>query len=213
MDAKLIQELIAAIAFSSVLMLGVASVRAMIWGLGVQGLALGLLLGLRGVGDANLAEELLGASIILVKGIAIPSYLLWSTKRLGVRRDHGAWLGPTLTMLAGALILVFCHFESERFSIHEDPLGIAGLSLATLLVGLLIMVTRRLAISMLIGFLVVDNGIFAYAFSQAPGMPVIVELGMLFDLFVSVLLAGLVLFRVKTSFEHLDVSRMRELHE
>lgn len=213
MDPKLMQEMAGIVALSSVWMLGVTQVRSMLWGLAVQGLSLGLLVAVRGYGEGFASEIAIGIVIILLKGIAIPIYLAWSAKRLQVRRDKGAWLNPAISMLIGASLVAICHFQGSRFSFNDAMAGNAGLAISTVLTGLLLMVTRRLAISMLVGFLVIDNGIAAYALSQAPGLPAVVELGMLFDLFLSVLLAGLVLFRVRTSFEHIDVRNMKELHE
>lgn len=213
MDPKLMQEMAGIVALSSVWMLGVTQVRSMLWGLAVQGFSLGLLVAVRGIGEGIGAEIAIGVAIIALKGIAIPIYLTWSAKRLQVRRDKGAWLNPALSMLIGASLVAVCHFNGSRFSINEAMAGNAGLAISTVLTGLLLMVTRRLAISMLVGFLVIDNGIGAYALSQAPGLPSVVELGILSNLFLSVLLAGLVLFRVRSSFEHIDVRDMKELHE
>ncbi len=213
MRAELVQELIGIIALSSVWMLGITRVRNMLWGLALQGCALGVLLMVRGGAEQVNGEHLLGAIVFVMKGIVIPAFLCWSAARLNVNRDKGAFLNPTITMLIGAAVLVCCHFESARFAVAGEMAGHAGLALATVVTGLLIMVTRRLALSLLIGFLVMDNGIFLYAFTQAPGLPVVIELGILFDLLMGVLLSGLVLFRVRTSFEHLDVRKMKDLHE
>ncbi|MBI1755624.1 MAG: hypothetical protein HYR64_00775 [Fimbriimonas ginsengisoli] len=207
------QELVGLAAMASLWMLGITRVRSMLWGLGAQGAALGALLLFRGINNGSIGETLLGCAVIAVKAIAIPVFLNWSACRLHVVRDRGVGLGPGLAMLAGALIVVLCYFKSGWFSAAGSVSGNAGLAIATVLMGLIIMMTRRLALGMLIGFLVLDNGIFSYAFTQTPGIPVVIELGVLFDLFMGVLLAGMVLFRVSRSFEHMDVLEMRELHE
>lgn len=213
MDGKLIQELIGLAAFCSLWMLGITRVRNMLWGLAAQGVALGILLLVKGIQGHSQGEVFLACVVIAIKAIAIPVFLNWSACKLQVVRDKGAGVGPGVAMLIGAALMVLCHFQSARFSAAGSLSGNAGLAMATVLCGLLIMLTRRLAMSLVIGFLVLDNGIFAYAFTQTPGLPVVIELGVLFDLFVSVVLAGLVLFRVRSSFEHLDVRKMKELHE
>jgi hydrogenase-4 component E len=185
----------------------------MLWGLAVQGGALGAMLLIRGLGGDLPGEKWLGAAAILIKAMAIPAFLSWAAGRLGAARDKGVGIAPGLAMLVGAVLVVVCYFQSARFTAAGSVSGNAGLSIAMVLIGLSIMMTRRLAIGMLIGFLVLDNGIFAYAFTQTPGLPAVIELGVLFDLFTGVLLAGMVLFRVRKSFEHLDVSEMRELRE
>jgi hydrogenase-4 component E len=64
-----------------------------------------------------------------------------------------------------------------------------------------------------IGFLVLENGIFLYALTQTQGIPLMVEMGILLDVLVAVMVAGLVIFRINRSFEHIDVTRLRELRD
>lgn len=198
---------------SSLWMLGVTRVRSLLWGLAVQGGALGTLLLFRGITEGVLTETVIGCAVVIVKAAAIPLFLAWSATRLEVIRDRGASFGPSIAMLIGAVLMAVCYFQSDRFSAEGSLSGNAGLSIAIVVNGLLLMMTRRLAIGMLIGFLVLDNGIFAFAFTQTRGLPAVIEMGVLFDLFMGVLLAGMVLFRVRRSFEHLDVSAMKELRE
>jgi hydrogenase-4 component E len=73
------------------------------------------------------------------------------------------------------------------------------------------MLTRRLAISQIVGFLVLENGIFLYALTQTFGMPLMVEMGVVFDVLVGVMVAGLVIFRLDRSFEHVDVTKLTGL--
>lgn len=208
-----LQDLIGLSAMATLWMLGVTRVRSMLWGLAAQGGALGAMLLLRGIAEGQPGETWLGFATVVVKAIAIPVFLNWAASRLSAVRDKGVGVAPGLVMLLGAILVVVCYFQSARFTAAASVSGNAGLSIAMVLIGLSIMMTRRLAIGMLIGFLVLDNGIFAYGFTQTPGLPAVIELGVLFDLFMGVLLAGVVLFRVRKSFEHMDVSEMRELRE
>ncbi len=75
------------------------------------------------------------------------------------------------------------------------------------------MLTRRLAISQVIGFLVLENGIFLYALTQTHGIPLMVEMGIVLDVLVGVMIAGVVIFRLNRSFEHIDVTKLRGLKE
>ena len=68
-------------------------------------------------------------------------------------------------------------------------------------------------VGFLIGFLVLENGIFLYALTQTHGMPLMVEMGVLLDVLVGVMVAGLVIFRLNRSFEHIDVTQLRGLRE
>ncbi len=75
------------------------------------------------------------------------------------------------------------------------------------------MLSRKIAVSQIIGFLVLENGIYLFALTQTHGMPLIIEMGLLLELLAIVMLSGLIAFRIKKSFEHIDVSRLTELRE
>ncbi|MDR3689933.1 MAG: hypothetical protein P4L46_11180 [Fimbriimonas sp.] len=200
-------------AMVSLWLLGITRVKSMLWGLALQGGALSMILLIHAIAN-NLAPEIfLGMSALLLKAVVIPLFLNWSAHRLKVDRDWGVGLAPGMAMLIGAVVLMTCYFQSARFSPLSVPSGTAGYSIAMVLIGVMIMITRRLAMGILVGFLVLDNGIFAYSVTETAGLPAVIELGVMFDLFVAVLLTGMVLFRVSRSFEHMDVSKMRELHE
>ena len=205
------QDLIGIATMAALWMLGITRVRSMLWGLAVLGGALGALPLYDGMSQGVGSEILLGAVVIAVKAVAVPIFLNWNACRLQMTRDHTVGIGPGAAMLVGAALVVLCYFHGNHFAAAGSLPGDAGLSIAIIAIGLTIMMTRRLAVGLIIGFLVLDNGIFVYGFTQTPGMPFIVELGVLFDLFLGVLLAGFVLFRIRRSFEHLDVSEMREL--
>ncbi|MHB8636193.1 MAG: hypothetical protein ACYC96_06950 [Fimbriimonadaceae bacterium] len=192
-------------------MLGITRVRSMLWGLAALGCALGALPLYDGVVTGNGGEIALGCAVVLVKAIAVPMFLNWNACRLQMTRDRMVGIGPGAAMLLGATLVLVCYFQGQRFASLGSSAEDAGLAIGIIALGLTIMMTRRLAVGLIVGFLVLDNGIFVYGFTQTPGMPFIVELGVLFDLFLGVLLAGFVLFRIRRSFEHLDVSEMTEL--
>jgi len=89
--------------------------------------------------------------------------------------------------------------------------GAAGVALALLLTGMLLMITRRLALSQVIAFLVLENGIFLYGLTQTHGMPLLLEMAIAFEVLVAVMIAGLVMSRLNRSFEHIDVTQLRGL--
>jgi hydrogenase-4 component E len=89
----------------------------------------------------------------------------------------------------------------------------ATAALSLIFSGILLMVTRRMALSQIIGFLVIENGIFLFTLSKTAGMPMAVEMGILLDVLVGVMITGLLLFRIKKSFEHIDVTKLTELRD
>jgi hydrogenase-4 component E len=114
-------------------------------------------------------------------------------------------LGPSWLPLDGRV--------PAQWAMGREAPGAGGMALCLLLVGMLLMLTRRLAISQVIGFLVLENGIFLYALTQTQGIPLMVEMGILLDVLVGVMIAGVVIFRLNRSFEHIDVTQLRGLKD
>ena len=73
------------------------------------------------------------------------------------------------------------------------------------------MLTRRLALSQIVGFLILENGVFLFALTQTEGLPLLIELAVFVDILGAVMIAGVLIFQIKKSFEHIDVSRLTDL--
>jgi hydrogenase-4 component E len=86
-------------------------------------------------------------------------------------------------------------------------------SLSTLLLGLLVLVTRTKAVTQVVGYLFVENGIFLFGVSLVADMPVLVETGILLDVFVGVFVMGIVIFRISREFDHLDTQNLTALKD
>ena len=101
---------------------------------------------------------------------------------------------------------------------HLPTPGAGGMVLATstasislLFSGLVMMLTRRLALSQIIGFITVENGVYLFAFTQTEGLPVLIEMAVFIDILGAVMIAGVLIFSIKRSFEHIDVTRLTNL--
>ena len=202
----------AAAAILAVWMCGLTGVRYALYGLSAQTAALALATVALGMERHEPHLYVLAAVVLVVKAIAIPAYLGWAAGRLGIERDAGALFGPTLTLLVGLGLLSAGSSLAPYFAVPgAGHTGAAGMALTLVFIGMLLMLTRRLALSQVIGFLVIENGIFLYSLTQAEGMPMFVEMGVVFDVLVGVLVLGIVMFRLNRSFEHMDVTQLRGL--
>jgi hydrogenase-4 component E len=88
-----------------------------------------------------------------------------------------------------------------------------AVALATVMLGMLMMVTRRHAVTQILGFLAMENGLFFAATSATYGMPMVVELGVALDLLIAAFIFGIFFFHISTTFESLDVEQMAKLKE
>jgi len=150
--------------------------------------------------------------ILVVKVLGIPYAFFWLMEKLKSRRDVQASTSPAQSVfIVVVMILVsYAAVRSYAFGIRvpEDALAAA---VALILTGAFLMVSRRKALMQMLGLLVLENGIFLAALTTTFGMPLIIEMGILFDVLIGLLLMGIFAFRIRDTFEHLDVSRLRRL--
>lgn len=187
---------------------GITSLRTVLAMYAAQTALLGLFAIERGLHREEGMLVLVGVAVVLLKAVAVPTFLGAVARRIGCRRDDGLLIAPPLLMfgtVTATALLVLSGSPSETLPIEVWP------SLELVLLGLLFMMTRRMAISQIIGFLILDNGLYMYSVSQAQSMPAIVELGVLVDILVGVMLSGLLAFRINDTFEHVDVTALQEL--
>ncbi len=154
--------------------------------------------------------------IVLLKVILIPRYLDRVMRNIDVETDANAFLPAPLSMILGIGMLGGSYLLSLQFSsVWADLDGRIGAMAAMSIfsTGVLLMLSRKIAISQIVGFLVLENGIYLFALTQTHGMPLIIEMGLLLEVLVAVMLFGLIVFRIKKSFEHIDVSKLTELRE
>jgi hydrogenase-4 component E len=152
----------------------------------------------------------------LFKAILIPRFLSWVIDAIEVDSDAGAFIVAPIAMSAGVGMLGVSYLLSYQLpglpGDHESHLGAVS-AMSILFTGVLLMLARRIAISQITGFLVLENGIYLFALTQTHGMPLIIEMGALLELLGGVMIFGLLTFRIKKSFEHIDVTQLSELRE
>ncbi len=152
----------------------------------------------------------------LFKGIGVPVFLNVIIKRVKVESDQGTFLPAPLSMHLNILLLGVSYLlaaQLPELSGEANTRVGAMAAMSLLFTGVLLMLTRKLAISQIIGFLVMENGIYLFALTQTHGMPMIVEMGILLDVLVGVMITGLLLFNIKKSFEHIDVTQLTDLRD
>jgi hydrogenase-4 component E len=150
--------------------------------------------------------------VLLAKVVGIPFALLWLMKKLHTPHDVGASLSPgySIFVMSGLIVLSFAAVRLYLRELRAAEVILAA-AVALILSGAFLMVTRSKALMLMLGLLVLENGIFLAALVTTFGMPLIIEIGIVFDLLIGLLLMGIFVFRIRDTFEHLDVSRLRGL--
>jgi hydrogenase-4 component E len=155
---------------------------------------------------------------LMVKAILVPILLERLVDRLEIRREIEPILNvPFSVMISGGLTLLG-YVVAESFYHPEQTPGPAAMGHNTLavaislfLIGFFMMINRRKALTQVLALLSLENGLFLAAISLTYGMPLIVELGVFFDVLVAVLVLGILVYRIRETFESMDVSKMRKL--
>ena len=146
------------------------------------------------------------AIALIFKAIVIPVALRRIVERLGIHREIETVGGVGLTMLAGMALVGLSMVVMLRVTGDADPLAREDLAfaLSVVLLGLLMMVTRRNAVSQVIGFMSVENGLILAA-TGAKGMPLVVEISVAFSILIAFIVIGIFLFRIRERFDTVDV--------
>ena len=152
---------------------------------------------------------------LALKVIVLPLILHRLTRALNVRWDVEPLINIPATMLIGIVLVIFAFNLATPISqmagtITKSTLGIAT---ASILLAFLMMITRRKAVSQVIGFLAMENGLFFAATSATYGMPLVVELGIALDVLVGTLVFGVFFFHIRETFESLDIHHLEKLRE
>jgi hydrogenase-4 component E len=143
---------------------------------------------------------------LVVKAAIIPVTLHRLVQRLGIHREVETAVGVGMTMLLGVGLFALSIVLMLRVTEDIDPLGRQDLAfaLAVILLGLLMMVSRRNAVSQVVGFMSMENGLILAA-TGARGMPLVVEISVAFSIIIAFIVIGIFLFRIRERFDSLDV--------
>jgi hydrogenase-4 component E len=150
-----------------------------------------------------------------LKVVLLPWILHRLIRRLAVYWDSETLVNPAGTMLIGLLIVVFAFGLAQPISelANTAMRNSIGIAVAVVLLSFLTMITRGKAMSQVVGFLSMENGLFFGAMSATYGMPMIVEFGVALDVLVAVLVLGIFFFQIREQFDSLDLHHLETLRE
>jgi len=195
------------------LMVGQKSLFTTIRLYAAQSLLLAIVAAAKAIGDDHAQLFVMAAMTLVLKGFAIPLFLMRVVDRIGIHREIEPFLNVPTSLLACLGLTVIGYRVSTGFA--EATVGVThhvvGVGLSTMMIGLFLMVTRKKAITQLLALLTLENAIFLVALGITAGMPLVVELGIFFDVIVAVLVLGVLVRRIVERFESMYVSRLSKL--
>ncbi len=196
-------------------LLGSSELTACIRAVALQAIILGAAALL--VNAAQLDARLV--AIVLVSTVLKAGMLPWLLRRAireaGALREIEPFIGFTASLLVGLALLGLCFLIGSRL----DASMVAGtdllvpVALFTLVTGLLVIVSRRKAVTQVLGYLGMENGIYAFGMAFAIQEPLLVEMGVLLDVFVAVFVMGITIYHISRQFDHIDTDRLSALRD
>jgi len=152
---------------------------------------------------------------IVIKVIVLPVVLHRLIRRLSLQWDTETMVNLPTILLIGLGLVIFAFGLAQPISqlgstITRSTLGIA---IAVVMLSFLMMITRRKALTQVVGFLAMENGLFFAATSATYGMPMVVELGILLDVLVATFVFGIFFFQIREQFDSLDLHHLEALKE
>jgi hydrogenase-4 component E len=194
--------------------LGTSRINTVIRLVAIQGALLGpvpLLLH----GGLPFSAVLAALAAVLLKGLAIPAIMRRSLRSAQIKREEEPLVGflPSILLGAAATALALIFSAKMPLAVGQAGILIVPTSIATILCGFILLTTRWKALSQVIGYLVLENGIFVFGMLLVEAIPLVVEMGVLLDLFVGIFVISIITNHINEAFSSMDTRRLVSLKE
>lgn len=211
---QLVDPILVAILLLNFVMLGAVQLRTVIQAVALQGLLLGVLIVLVHSIVTPWVLVMAGA-MIAVKSVLIPRMLFHAIREVSIRREVEPIIGFIASLLLGGVGTALAILFSKTLPIAHEHINslIVPASLSTVLIGFLILTTRAKAITQVVGYLVLENGIFIFGMLLVEAMPFLVEIGVLLDLFVGIFVMGVIIYKISQEFSTMSTRKLSVLKE
>lgn len=209
-----VNSLLVIVLLLNLFLLGTSRIRALVHGAALQGVLLACMPMLLHP-HLTLVPVIIAVATLALKGSLIPRILLKALRDAQIKREVEPLIGLMPTMLLGALGTAASITFASRLTLAPEHSGtlLVPASFATVLTGFLLLTTRAKAISQVIGYLILENGIFIFGMLLLEATPFLVELGILLDLFVGIFVVSIIIHHINREFASLDTRRLASLKE
>jgi len=196
-------------------LLGSSRMSACIHGVAVQAMLLGMIALLAQREDMGLRLLLLAAASMAIKAGILPWLLRRAVREVGVLTEVEPIVGFTTSLLLGLGLLGAALHVAGRLPLpgNDGTSFLVAVALFTIMIGLLLIVSRRKAVMQTLGYLAMENGIYAFGLAFAVREPLLVEMGVLLDVFVAVFVMGIAIHHISREFDHIDTDRLSALKD
>lgn len=203
---------LAIVVLTNFMTLGSSRLQVAVRNTAVQGCTLGALpLLLVGITGAPLHLVIISVLSTALRGVAFPMLLTRALRDTSINREDNPFCGPLLSMGIGLAILICSFWIAGRLAVEGHAGHAIAVSLASVFTGLFIIVSRRTAISQVLGYITLENAIYILGLSLFSEIPLLVELGVLLDIFVAVFVMGLLTNQLSQTFDNIETDRLNSI--
>jgi len=163
--------------------------------------------------EHNLDLYIIAGLLFVLKVFLIPLLLYRIVRRIKANEDLGLFINPQLSLLWALAFTYLSWIFARQLTVSSQVLltGIMAIVFFIIMAGMFLMIFRMTALAQVIGLLVMENGLFLLASTVSGGMPFFVEIAIFFDVFMSVLIMGIFVYRINKLFTHIDVNKLSRL--
>ena len=193
-----------------VYMIGTSRLAACIRASALQGLLLAALPLFFHHGPPDVHLVVLVGGALLLKALVIPRLLLRTLQTTSVRREVEPMVSLHASLIASAALIGFSFWASQKLvppTAPPSPLALPA-AFSTLLLGFLMLVSRAKAISQVVGYLMLENGVYLFGLGLTSALTLVIELGILLDVWVGVFVMGIAIHHIDREFDHIDTDRL-----
>lgn len=205
--------ILVALILSNFILLGSSRLGGCIRTAAIQGVMVGLLPVATAEAGLSVRIAMLGLAVIALKGFVFPHLLNRALRESATSREVQPFVGYTLSLVFGVLALSASFWLDGRLDLPQNPGSaiVIPVSFSLMFTGLFLVIARRTAVNQVLGYLVLENGIYAFSLAMVRDVPFLVEIGVLMDMFVAVFVMGIAIYRINSEFDHIDSDRLTKL--
>jgi hydrogenase-4 component E len=211
----LVSIIVVLIIMSNFLLLAAGWLRASVRIIGLQGFALGLLPLCVHQEGLTIRLVIIAVLVIVLKGMIFPRLLMRTLRELGSARAVTFYVGPIASLLIGILVLGSSLWWGYVLPLPEESPAALAIPMVffTIITGLFLIVSRRQALMQIVGYLALENGIYAFGVFFAQSESMLIELGVMLDVFVGVFIMGIMVFHISREFDSIETSQLSTLRD
>ena len=212
LGTKMMSLIIAFILVSTFMILGSTRLYSCVRAFGIQSFLLASVAGIVAFSTGRADIYIVALLTLVIKSAIIPYVFIYIIREIKVKREIELYVNVSPSLIIGGVLVVISYYLVRSINIITELSGFAlSASMSLVSIGLFIMISRKKAIMQMMGILIMENGLFLGAISLTYGMPLLVELGIFFDVLIGVLIMGILIFRINRTFECIDTDMLKTL--